>query len=145
MKNIKKGEKNEKYGVKKMNLLFYATNEKGAGKRLWNLHQELASEYKGDFCRTIDTLSLKLRKSLGDLTIAVLLAESQDELLDILCIRDLLNGARIILILPDRKEDTIRKGYSLYPRFLSYANGDFKDVAAVLSEMLKPKYSNYLT
>ena len=125
-----------------MNLLFYATGKKGTGKRLWNLHQELASEYKGDFCRTIDTLSLKLRKSLGDLTIAVLLAESQEELLDILSIRDLLSGVRIILILPDRNEDTIRKGHSLYPRFLSYADGDFKDVAAVLAKMLEYMNSN---
>jgi hypothetical protein len=123
--------------MKKMNLLFYATGEKGTGKRLWDLHQELSSVYKGAFCRTIDTLSLKLRKSMSDLTIAVLLAENQEELLDILSIRDLLNGVRIILILPDRKEDTIRKGHSLYPRFLNYVDGDFKNVVDVLAKMLK--------
>ena len=126
-----------------MNLLFYATGEKGTGKHLWNLHQELASEYKGDFCRTIDTLSLKLRKSLGDLTIAVLLAESQEELLEFISIKNWLEDIRIILILPDREKDTISIGLKLYPRFFSYADSNLQDVDAVLKKMIGNINSNY--
>ena len=131
MRNTGEKDLNEK-----MNLLFYAAKKIKTGKLLWNLHQGLASEYEVAFCQTIDTLSLKLRKSLGELTIAILLAESQEELLDLLALRDLFWNLRIILIIPDRKSETVAMGHMLRPRFLSYADGDFSDVAAVLEKML---------
>ncbi len=40
----------------------------------------------------------------------------------------------VILVLADRKKDTILKGRKLYPRFISHADGDFTDVAAVLEK-----------
>lgn len=131
-----KPEPTEKNGCEKMHLLFYATLKNGTGKLLSDLNQDLVSEYKGDFCRNIDTLSQKLRKSLDDLTIAVLLAESQQDLLDILSIKDLLKGVRIVLILPDNNEDSIRKGHTLFPRYLTDVNSDFAWVTLVLKKML---------
>ncbi|MCJ7779472.1 MAG: hypothetical protein MUQ27_01475, partial [Acidimicrobiia bacterium] len=47
-------------------------------------------------------------------------------------IRDLLDRIRIILILPDRNKDTINKGHTLFPRFLTYVDGNFDWVTAVL-------------
>jgi hypothetical protein len=120
-----------------MSLLFYATDTKGTGKSLWNLYEELASEDQTKFFHTIDSLSQELRRSKWDLSIAVLLAGTQTELMEILSIRHLLDRIRIILILPDREKETISRGHKLYPRFLSYADGNFKDVAAVLAKMLE--------
>ncbi|NQT58554.1 MAG: hypothetical protein HQ557_06185 [Bacteroidetes bacterium] len=117
-----------------MSLLFYTANTKGAGQLLWSLHQDLASEYKAEFFQTIDTLSQKLRQPQGYQSIAVLLASTQEELTDILTIRNLLDDVRIILILPDRNKETISKGHSLYPRFLTYVDSDFSWVAAVLKK-----------
>ncbi len=119
-----------------MGLFFYATDTKGTGKALWNLHQELAPKYKGEFFQTIDHLSHKLRQPSGVQTITVLLAGTQKELSDILSIKDLLHDVRIILILPDRDKDTISKGHTLYPRFLADMDGDFSWVTAVLKKML---------
>jgi len=51
-------------------------------------------------------------------------------------IRDLLAETKIILLLPDRKRATVSKGHNLYPRFLTYMDGDFSDVAAVLQKMV---------
>ncbi len=123
-----------------MGLLFYATDTKGTGKALWNLHQELASSYKGEFFQTIDSLSHKLCQPSGDQTIAVLLAGTQEDLADILSVKNLLERTRIILILPDSSKDTISKGHTLYPRFLAYVDGDFSWVAAVLEKMLSNNY-----
>jgi hypothetical protein len=64
------------------------------------------------------------------------LASSREDLEAILSIVELFYDLRIILILPDRKKETISKGLKLYPRYLSYADGDFSDVAAVLEKML---------
>ena len=43
---------------------------------------------------------------------------------------------RLILILPDREKGTISKGHLFRPRYLTYADGDFLDVAAVLAKMI---------
>ncbi|NVM57217.1 MAG: hypothetical protein HWN51_03755 [Desulfobacterales bacterium] len=72
--------------------------------------------------------------------IAVLLAASREELSDILSIRDLLTDIRVILVLPDRDDDTIAKGHTLRPRFFTYADSDFVEIAAVLSKMLASNY-----
>ncbi len=119
-----------------MGLLFYATDTKRTGKPLWDLHQELAAEYQGEFFQTTNSLSQQLCQPKGDLTIAVLLVSTQEELLDILSIRDLLDRVRVIIILPDRNEDTISKGHTLFPRFLTHVDSDFSWVTAVLKKML---------
>ena len=31
--------------------------------------------------------------------------------------------------------DTIKKGFTLYPRYMAYSDDDYKDVAAVLKKM----------
>ncbi len=125
-----------------MGLLFYASNLNGTGKRLWDLQQDLAADYTTAFCQTIDGLALRLRQDHGNPKIAVLLAGSRKELLEILSVRDLLNNRfRLILILPDNKKDTVKKGHSLYPRFLTYVDGNFDWVAAVLEKMLKNNHA----
>lgn len=125
-----------------MGLLFYASNLNGTGKQLWDLQQDLAADYTTAFCQTIDGLALRLRQDHGNPKIAVLLAGSRKELLEILSVRDLLNNRfRLILILPDNKKDTVKKGHSLYPRFLTYVDGNFDWVAAVLEKMLKNNHA----
>lgn len=85
---------------------------------------------------TIDTLGKRLRRPSYNIAVAVLLFSSREELRDVLSIRHLFDNIKIILILPDRKNETILLGHKLRPRFLSYTDGDFKDVAAVLKKML---------
>ncbi len=125
-----------------MGLLFYATEKKGTGQLLWDLHQELAPEYQGDFYQTIGSFTQKLRQPQGELSIAVLLADTQDDLLDILSIKNLLERTNIILILPDRDEDTINQGHTLFPRFLTYVDSNFSWVKTVLKKMLSNNHDS---
>ena len=117
-----------------MGLFFYATDIKGTGKPLWDLYQDLSSEYQREFFQSIDTFSQKLRQPQGYQSVAILLASTQEELTDILTIRNLLDNVRIILIVPDRDKETISKGHILYPRFLTYVDSDFNWIAAVLKK-----------
>lgn len=87
-------------------------------------------------CRSSKDLSQRLR-SLGEkYEIAVLVAANTRELEEFVSLEDLLENLRVIFILPDRKKATISKGHKLRPRFLTYMDGDFMDVAAVLKKML---------
>jgi hypothetical protein len=120
-----------------MNLLLYTTAVEGTGERLQRAIETLVPIERTEVSCTIDSLSCRLRQPKDDLTIAVLLAASRKDLADILSIHDLLCDIRIILILPDTEDDTVARGHTLQPRFLSYIDSDFTDVAAVLEKMVR--------
>lgn len=92
-------------------------------------------------CRNIDNLSQRLVQFGDKPQIAVLVAPTRKELLDLHSIRHQFSDLRIILILPDQEEETIAMGHRIYPRLLSYVDSDFKDVAAVLGKMMKLNHS----
>jgi hypothetical protein len=120
-----------------MKLLYYVKTMDGAGKKLHSVIQSLFHLLPIEILRTIESLNRRLRQPVNNFNIAVLLASSKEDLLDLPALRDLFWNLRIILIIPDRKSETVAMGHMLRPRFLSYADGDFNDVAAVLEKMLK--------
>ena len=120
-----------------MDLFFYSKEKKGVGRYIFDLYQELMSEYQVEFFQAIESLSLRLRQPLFDHTIALLLAGKREDLFEILFIKDLLDRVRIILILPDDNSDTIRKGHMLAPRFLTFADSNFSLVKSVLMQMIQ--------
>ena len=119
-----------------MNILLYEPVGEGNNTQFHRMIEGLDLECGMEIYRTIESLSQRLRQPEKNLTVAVLFATSSRELLDIISIKDLLFNVRIILILPDREEDTITKGHSLRPRFLTYADSNYGDIAAVLCKML---------
>ena len=68
--------------------------------------------------------------------ILVLFLKDNNDICQAILSKDLLHDIRIILILPNRSDETISAGYKLHPRFISYTDSDFKDVAAVLKRMI---------
>jgi hypothetical protein len=120
-----------------MNILVYIGRNNAAGKRLQCKIEPLVSKNQTEICRTIDGLSRRLRQPRYNLAVAVLLATSRRDLLELFSIRDLLWDIRVILVLPDMEDDAVAKGHTLRPRFLTYADSDLSDVAAVLSNMLR--------
>ena len=125
-----------------MNLLFYAADIEGVGKPLWDLYQDLYDKHNGEFFLTVDDFANRLHQPKSDPAIAVLLAAGRKDLEDLLTIRDLFDRIRIILILPDRNKDTVKKGHALFPRFLTFVDGNFDWVTAVLYKMLANNTGN---
>lgn len=119
-----------------MRLLLYNPVSEGFGEQLHRIIAELISLKDVEVYRSIETLSRRLRQRAYDLPIVVLHATRREDLSDILSIRDLLRDVRIILLLPDRDEETLAQGHILRPRFVSYADSDLTDVRAVLDRML---------
>jgi len=111
-------------------------NKKNTGQGILNIIKTHVPADKIEAYQTIEHLSGRLFEPRGDLIIMVLMASSSQDLLDLLLIRDLFYDIPIILILPDRKKDTVKKGHKFYPRFISYMDSDFSDVSLVLSNML---------
>jgi purine-binding chemotaxis protein CheW len=115
----------------------YQSEPNGLGMRLDEVVKRVVSAERTEIYKTIPSLADRLRRTRQDVDLAVLSAASQEELQDIVSLEDLLRGIRLILVLPDGQPETIAKAHTLYPRFLSYVDGDFRDVAAVLAKMMK--------
>ncbi len=119
-----------------MNLFFYSTETGGTGGQLQRLVETLAPEEKVEVYRSIGSLSKRLYLPRNTMSIAVLHARSKRELLDIVSLGYLFHDVRVILILPDRKDETIALGHRLRPRFLTFSNSDLTGVSGVLRKML---------
>ena len=120
-----------------MILVYYGTLTDRARERLQGVIEGLVPKEELEVYGTIGELARRLRQPVGDVNMAVLLAATWEDLSQILSVCDLLCYVRIMLILPDQEEDTIAKGHSLQPRFVTYADSDFLDVAAVLGKILR--------
>ena len=88
-------------------------------------------------CRTIIRLARRLRHSGPEAGVYLVAAVDREELDRLSAIRALLWGARSILLLPDRDEDTVALGLDLRPRFIGYLDEDFNNVVHVLHRMLR--------
>ena len=120
-----------------MTLLIYSTETDDAEQRLRRVIELLLPEKKLKFYRSINDLSCELRQPVFKQRIVIIMTSSRDELEDILSIRQLLEDTKIILIAPDANANTLARGHTLRPRFLSTCNSDFVDIAAVLAKMIR--------
>ncbi|MES0447747.1 MAG: hypothetical protein ABUJ92_14530 [Desulfobacterales bacterium] len=118
-------------------VILYSMFIEETGGQLRKMIEDVVPNENTEIYSTIDTLGNRLRQPSYNIAVAVLLISSREELRDVLSIRHLFDNIKIILILPDRKNETIVIGHKLRPRFLSYTDSDFIDVAVVLENMLK--------
>ena len=118
-------------------VILYSMFLEGIGLQLRKMIEDVVPNENTEIYSTIDTLGKRLRQPSYNIAIAVLLISGREELRDVISIRHLFDNIKIILILPDRKNETIVLGHKLRPRFLSYTDHNFIDVAVVLENMLK--------
>lgn len=119
-----------------MRLIFYDPVTSSAGGQLRKTIEALVPKDDLETYATIGCLSDAIRRPTGEPTLAVLLAANRTDLEELLGIKDRTSSFRIILVVPDRKKETIAAGHLLRPRFLGFADDDFTDVAAVLSKTI---------
>jgi len=119
---------------KPVHVLIYSTGKQG--ERLQRLVRDLVSKERLEVYDTLKVFSERLRRPMDDIPVAVILAASEEDLLTLLSISHLLYDVRFILVLPDREDITVAIGHSLRPRFMGYADSDFREVTAVLGKMI---------
>ncbi len=84
----------------------------------------------------IESLRIRLLKPKALPLIAVIVPLDFDDLELILSLDFLLYDLKVILILPDSREETIRHGHLLRPRFLMFADGQLSWVIEVMKKMM---------
>jgi hypothetical protein len=74
--------------------------------------------------------------------IAILAADDRCRLERFRSLLNLCIDVRLVLVLPDHKNETIHLGHRLYPRFISYRDGNFDDLVAVVARMHRVMQQN---
>ncbi|MFP4474325.1 MAG: hypothetical protein ACLFOY_02130 [Desulfatibacillaceae bacterium] len=121
----------------KANILVTCSNNGEMWTRLKSRIAGCTPDGRVEECRTLEDMGCRLRRPRQDLQVAVVLAADHGELERVVGFRDLLGDLPLILILPDREPETVALGHMMYPRLLSYADGDLNDVGETLGKMLK--------
>lgn len=85
----------------------------------------------------LDDLLERLRFNVEPESIVVLQAADNDELKDLQVFQDLLTQCLVILVLPDRKENTIKLAYLLQPRYIAQHDEDFSELNQIVSKMIQ--------
>jgi hypothetical protein len=120
-----------------MKCIFYEKRSGHIAGQIIGLLKASAIENKTEHYYTIKTLSQRLTMPVDGLSIMVLIAGDRKDLLNIIAIQKLFGFIKIIIILPDRGDESVKIGYKLQPRFLTYVNGDLSEVHAVLRKLLE--------
>jgi hypothetical protein len=120
-----------------MKILYYVTQSDSVAEQIQNVIETFGWKYHSDICRTFESLKHRLCQPSNNLDIVVLTASNEEELLQIYSLGAFLLDLRIVLILPDRKPNTISKAHALGPQFLTYMDSSLEEVKRVLNRMLE--------
>ncbi|MCE5336791.1 MAG: hypothetical protein LLG06_19610 [Desulfobacteraceae bacterium] len=118
-------------------VLLFKSQPGEAAERLHGMLREIVSNARMETETSLDGLMDRLRRQGHRIAVAVLFIATKNDLLGLLQQSNPLRDIRTILILPDRDIKTAIAGHVLYPRFISYTDGDFGDVTAVLAKMIR--------
>ncbi len=125
-----------------MDLFVYSTASEANQKQLEDSFMAFVPKGKVEVFRTFDNFSQRLKLPAQPQSIAVLAPGSRQDLQEILSRIDLLRDLRIIVIVPDHEAETTAIAHQLRPRYLTYLNGDFSVLAAVLRKMVRSYLPN---
>ena len=127
-----------------MRLLLYTPKRRQGTRRLLKALHRLVVMHDLEHFDSLSALTRHLRQPMGMEAVAILWPADADELAALGRLRHLLRNMRIILVLPDAAPRTISDAHMLRPRFISFADGDWTDVAAVAGKILKSLSCNAL-
>ena len=131
------------YTTRRKSILIYSSGRKTIGCRFKNEVERVIPDAVKDVCRTLDGFRQTLMDNMGTYKIVVLLCATQEEMNTFFMMRELFSECRLILIVPNHETETIHRAHRLYPRFLSYADSHFEDVAAVIQRSADLQYPVY--
>ena len=86
--------------------------------------------------QTLESFYDRARQGRTDISAAIVHISNMQDIHKLQALRDLISDMRIIMILPDNNEETLRIGHSFYPRYISFADSTFEDVTAVLQKII---------
>jgi len=117
-----------------MSFVFFSPKTEFEGRKFLELAKSTLPDNKFRSFRTLAGLSGYL-KNFPSPELAILLAADQKELAALASLKKDMNGSKIILLLPDRQDDSLKLSAVLSPLLTCFLDDGYSDVAAVLARM----------
>ena len=105
-------------------------------EKMWNFIQTQSWYGQVEIFYKLEKFFRRFTRAGSSNAVTVLLLSSRQELENLVQYADLFDDQKIILVLPDHTKETITLGHALYPRFISYTDGDLQDVTSVLRNLI---------
>jgi hypothetical protein len=122
-----------------MHVALYENGIHDTGHKIWNIIENQVSKESTSFFKTIDSFSQQLRQPMNGIFIAIILAATRQELLELVSLSDLMDNIKVILVLPDRHADTLSLGHQLRTCYTTDVDSNLSDIESVLKQILKKK------
>ena len=130
-----------------MNLILFV--HQAASHKGGIFKQRMEQNFKGleiETFQTFNEFKARLKRVyIYDKEIFVLLADSKHRLKELTSLMDLLEGKRILLILPDDSETTTSTAHHFFPRYFTYVNDTYDDLCAVILKMTTQEKTNIVS
>jgi len=97
-----------------------------------------------EFYKDIEDFLCRLRQSDRNNTVAVICAETIEDLIDVYLIKHFLYKAALIMILPDDEPATQAMGFMLRPIFIFNTNSNVCDIYTALQALTMSEKSNII-
>lgn len=117
--------------------VFFSDVKNGAAKALVKEIQSRFHNHRIEILPTLKALWERFHQPLIERTFLILVPQNRPQLEELIRIGDLITDHPILLVLPDRDLRTVSMGHKLYPRFVSYLDGDVLSLLAVLTRMVE--------
>lgn len=118
-----------------MILILFSRNSNGVGERLLKIIHREFNEPLIEIAQTVETFLAQFHHPHMESLIAVIIVDKGRMLRKLISRRDFMDDVPIVLVLPDGEEGIVSMGLRLYPRFITYQDGDFSDLIRVLKKL----------
>jgi len=118
-----------------MNIIYYCSVADDTFSKINRIIEVMVPVKKFETVSSLKIMEDHLLSSLSVDFVIIIQVSGAAELKNIIELKELLLDYRIIMILPDDDPNTTVLAHTLHPRLITYKDGDFLDVAAVLSRM----------
>ena len=118
-----------------MDLLCFLPKTEEQHKLTKALNSVLNKEDRKEMYSTIKSFTARLKQPKKMDSIVIICPGNRMLLDRIIAVKDLLINTRVILVLPDRDKETIKKAHTLNPRFTTFHGEDFIEFAGVVKKM----------
>lgn len=120
-----------------MNILLYMPPGSDPENRFIKLISESVLSNHIQIYNRIEDISKRLATPTKDIVLAVFLIRDAKEISQFVSMGPVLSELRIILVLPDRKKQTLDQAYKLFPRYVCTINDSFDELSLIVKKITK--------
>ncbi len=118
-----------------MRTIFYSNDINEIQTKLDNSTYNQIQGITVEIIDSFQCLTKQMSEPLNHVSVIIAWIHKKNELENLFDLLPLIKTARVILVLPDRKQQTISIGIKLNPSFISYQDNNFEDIITVLKKI----------